>query len=214
MTLRLKINLIVSVLTLLFAAVLVAQQFDDERKSVREEVVAANRVAAQLLNRMVWEYSSQGPQRLLSYLRGMGRVRSNEITLFDARGNALYRSPPPSYKAGRDAPEWFERLVSPPPSTQRVSLRFSLSWRSASAARCSVSMLCCSAPIMRLNATPMAAASVPRSGGRVTSKRPASSVLSASTMRPSGRTACPTSQKTARLDASSSNREAPTSTTN
>ena len=41
MTLRLKINLMVSVLTLLFAAALVAQEFDDERKSVREEVVAA-----------------------------------------------------------------------------------------------------------------------------------------------------------------------------
>ena len=122
MTLRLKINLIVSVLTLLFAAALVAQEFDDERQSVREEVVAANRVAAQLLNRLVWEYSSQGPQRLLSYLRGMGRVRSNEITLFDAAGQALYRSPPPSYKAGRDAPQWFERLVSPPPSTQAIAL--------------------------------------------------------------------------------------------
>ena len=122
MTLRLKINLIVSILSLLFAAALVAQQFDDERKSVREEVVAANRVAAQLLNRLVWEYSSQGPQRLLSYLRGMGRVRSNEITLFDAAGNALYRSPPPSYKAGRDAPGWFERLVSPAPSTQAIAL--------------------------------------------------------------------------------------------
>jgi two-component system sensor histidine kinase UhpB len=79
-------------------------------------------VAAQLLNRLVWEYSSQGPQRLLSYLRGMGRVRSNEITLFDAAGHALYRSPPPSYKAGRDAPQWFERLVSPPPSTQAIAL--------------------------------------------------------------------------------------------
>ncbi len=122
MTLRLKINLIVSVLTVLFAAALVAQEFDDERQSVREEVVAANRVAAQLLNRLVWEYSSQGPQRLLSYLRGMGRVRSNEITLFDAAGQVLYRSPPPSYKAGRDAPQWFERLISPPPSTQAIAL--------------------------------------------------------------------------------------------
>ncbi len=122
MTLRLKINLIVSVLTLLFVAALVVQEVDDERKSVREEVAAANRVAAQLLNRLVWEYSSQGPQRLLSYLRGMGRVRSNEITLRDAAGQELYRSPPPSYKAGRDAPAWFERLVSPPPSVQAIAL--------------------------------------------------------------------------------------------
>jgi two-component system sensor histidine kinase UhpB len=122
MTLRLKINLIVSVLTLLFAAAFIVREIDDERKSVREEVVAANRVAAQLLDRMVWEYASQGPQRLLSYLRGMGRVRSNDITLFDAGGRALYRSPPSSYKAGRDAPAWFERLVSPPPSTQAIAL--------------------------------------------------------------------------------------------
>ena len=122
MTLRLKINLIVSVLTLLFVAALVVQEVDDERKSVREEVAAANRVAAQLLNRLVWEYSSQGPQRLLSYLRGMGRVRSNELTLRDAAGHELYRSPPPSYKDGRDAPSWFERLVSPPPSVQAIAL--------------------------------------------------------------------------------------------
>jgi two-component system sensor histidine kinase UhpB len=120
MSLRLKINLMVSMLTLLFMAALVAQQFNDERQSVREEVVAANRVAAQLLDRMVWEYSSQGPQRLLSYLRGMGRVRSNDITLFDAKGQPLYHSPPSTYKSGRDAPDWFERLVSPPPSARAI----------------------------------------------------------------------------------------------
>lgn len=120
MTLRLKINLIVSALTLLFVATLLAQQFEDKRKSVEEEVAAANRVAAQLLNRMVWEYSSQGPQRLLSYLQALGRVRSNEIALFDSRGAALYRSPPSSYKPGRDAPAWFERLVSPAPSVKAI----------------------------------------------------------------------------------------------
>ena len=121
MTLRLKINLIVSALTLLFVTTLLFQQFQDKRKSVGEEVAAANRVAAQLLDRMVWEYASQGPQMLLSYLRALGRVRSNEIALFDSRGNALYRSPPSTYKAGRDAPAWFERLVSPPPSVQAIA---------------------------------------------------------------------------------------------
>jgi len=122
MTLRLKINLIVGVLTLLFTAALVAREFEDERQSVQEEVVAANRVAAQLLDRLVWQYSSQGPQWLLSYLRGTGRVRSNEITLFDGAGQVLYRSPPPTYKPGRDAPRWFERMVSPPPSIQAIAL--------------------------------------------------------------------------------------------
>ena len=120
MTLRLKINLIVSALTLLFVASLLALQLEDRRKSVGEEVVAANRVASQLLNRMVWEYSSQGPQMLLSYLRALGRVRSNDITLYDARGDTLYRSPPSTYKAGRDAPAWFQRLVSPEQSGQAI----------------------------------------------------------------------------------------------
>jgi two-component system sensor histidine kinase UhpB len=121
MTLRLKINLIVGALTLLFVMVLLAQQLEDKRESVKEEVAAANRVAAQLLNRLVWGYASQGPQVLLSYLRGMGRVRSNEITLRDSRGSTLYQSPPPTYKTGRNAPAWFERLVSPPPSVQAIA---------------------------------------------------------------------------------------------
>ena len=113
MSLRLQINLIVGTLTLLFVAVLVAQQVGEMRKSVNEEVVAANRVAAQLLRRAVWGHAAQGPQALAEYLKGMGRVRSNDITLRDAGGKELYRSPPSSYKAGRDAPAWFESLVSP-----------------------------------------------------------------------------------------------------
>src|SRR5213076_2809930 len=47
MTLRLQINLIVGALTLLFLAALLALQLDAMRKSVNEEVVGANRVAAQ-----------------------------------------------------------------------------------------------------------------------------------------------------------------------
>ena len=85
------------------------------RDSVHEEVVAANRVAAQLLNRTVWRYAAQGTPAMLAFLQGMGRVRSNDITLFDDAGNELYRSPPSPYKAGRDAPAWFDALIAPPP---------------------------------------------------------------------------------------------------
>jgi two-component system sensor histidine kinase UhpB len=119
-TLRLKINLIVGALTLLFLVALLAREVDGMRKSVNEEVVAANRVAAQMLRRAVWGYAAQGPQALAEYLAGMGRVRSNDITLVDARGAELYRSPPSVYKAGRNAPEWFEALVSPPASVQTI----------------------------------------------------------------------------------------------
>ena len=121
MSLRLKINLIVAALTLLFAAAVVTLQLRSLRESVHEEVVAANRVAAQLLQRTAWRYAATGTSAMLAFLQGIGRVRSNEIILFDAQGAELYRSPPPTYKAGRDAPDWFATLIGPPPSVQSIS---------------------------------------------------------------------------------------------
>ena len=120
MTLRLKINLIVGALTLLFMLAVMWLQLGSMRESVHEEVVAANRVAAQMLNRTVWRYASQGAPALLNFLQGIGRVRSNDITLLDPGGRELYRSPPSQYKAGRDAPPWFDRLVSPAASVQSI----------------------------------------------------------------------------------------------
>lgn len=120
MTLRLKINLIVGALTILFVAAVLALQLRSMRESVNEEVVAANRVATQLLQRNAWLYAAQGTPAILAYLQGIGRVRSNEIVLYDEQGRELYRSPPSPYKAGRDAPDWFERLIAPEPSVQSI----------------------------------------------------------------------------------------------
>lgn len=121
MTLRLKINLIVGTLTVLFLAAVIALQLRSLRESVHEEVLAANRVAAQLLNRTALRYAAQGMPAMLAYLQGVGRVRSNDITLIDAQGVELYRSTPPSpYKVEHNAPEWFESLVSPPHSAQSI----------------------------------------------------------------------------------------------
>ena len=120
MSLRLKINLIVGVLTLVFVAVLTTLQFRSLRESIHEEVASANRVATQLLNRTVWRYAAQGPQAMLAFLQGMGRVRANDITLVDDQGAELYRSPPSPYKVGRDAPQWFDKLLAPPPEVQSI----------------------------------------------------------------------------------------------
>jgi two-component system, NarL family, sensor histidine kinase UhpB len=120
MTLRLKINLIVGLLTLLFTAAVMTLQWRSLRDSVHEEVVAANRVAAQLLERLSWRYVAQGTPALVGFLQGVGRVRSTDITLLDAKGNEIYRSPPSPYKPGRDAPAWFERLIAPAPVTQAI----------------------------------------------------------------------------------------------
>ncbi len=120
MSLRLKINLIVASLAILFTAAVLALQLRSMRDSVHEEVVAANRVAAQLLQRTAWRYAAQGTPAMLAFLHGVGRVRSNDITLFDAEGRELYRSPPSTYKAGRDAPEWFSALIAPQPTVQAI----------------------------------------------------------------------------------------------
>jgi two-component system sensor histidine kinase UhpB len=121
LTLRLKINLIVGVLTLLFAVAMLALELRSMRESVREEVVAANRVAAQLLDRTVWRHAAQGTPALLVFLQGLGRVRSNDISLFGADGQLLYSSPPSPYKVGRDAPAWFAELVSPPLAEKAIA---------------------------------------------------------------------------------------------
>jgi two-component system sensor histidine kinase UhpB len=122
MTLRPKINLIMSALTLLFVIAMSWLQLHNMRDSVLEEIVAANRVAAQVLNRTVGRYASRGTLEILDFLQGMGRVRSNDITLLDLAGSELYRSPPSTYKAGRDAPEWFVNLISSQPSIQTIDL--------------------------------------------------------------------------------------------
>lgn len=116
--LRFQINLIVGALTLGFVAVLLGLQLRAMRESVHEETVAANRVAAQLLNRTTWAYAAQGLPALRALLQSLGRVRSNDIALFDLQGAVLYRSPPSLYKAGRDAPAWFAALVLPQQSVQ------------------------------------------------------------------------------------------------
>lgn len=120
MTLRLKINLIVGALTLLFVAAVLGLQLRSMRASVHEEVVAANRVAAQLLQRTAWLYASQGTSAMLDFLQGAGRIRSNDLTLYDGNGQVLYESPPSPYKSGRTAPDWFTAIVEPESKSQAI----------------------------------------------------------------------------------------------
>jgi two-component system sensor histidine kinase UhpB len=56
------------------------------------------------------------------FLEQLGRVRANEITLRAPGGNVLYRSPPPVYKAGREAPPWFAALTLPDLAEQVFNL--------------------------------------------------------------------------------------------
>lgn len=120
--LRWQIHLIVAALMGLFVAAVIALQIDATRRSVREEIVAANRVAGQLLQRVGWIYTNAGPEALVGFLQQLGRVRANDIRLESDDGRSLFVSPPPTYKQGRDAPAWYTDLVTPPLQRQVIQL--------------------------------------------------------------------------------------------
>ena len=124
MSLRLRINLLVTALMLLFTVVLGMIMLDAIRHQIREEITASTRVTVQLLTTAV--HASQfipGNQNghaqietVRSFLQNLGRVRANEVRLYDRLGDLTYVSPPSTYKAGRYAPARFATLVGPPPS--------------------------------------------------------------------------------------------------
>lgn len=127
MSLRFRLNLLITVLMLAFSATVGQIIVSDLRRSIRDEMEAATKVTVQLLTTAVYggQFMPQaGPpyQTTLDYLRSLGRVRAHEIRLNDiVTGVLVYVSPPSPYKAGRDAPQWFSRLVAP--RTEALSLR-------------------------------------------------------------------------------------------
>lgn len=82
------------------------------RDAIHEEVEAASRVAEQWVTVLVRD-SAADTEHLVGQLAAVGRVRANLLELRDADGRLRYRSPGPTYKAGRDAPDWFAALLTP-----------------------------------------------------------------------------------------------------
>jgi two-component system sensor histidine kinase UhpB len=112
-SLRQKISLLFVVVGVLLLAVLATVSVQAARNSVREEIDASNRIAAQLLERVALLHALGGLHGLAGFLAETGRIRANEVLLFDRAGTLLYQSPPSTYKAGRDAPAWYAGLVTP-----------------------------------------------------------------------------------------------------
>jgi len=127
MSLRLRINLLISVLMVAFLVAAGALIIDDTRRSIREEIESGTKITVQLMTAVVYAghfYPSASTQReyLLSFLNNLGRVRAHDIVLEDGLGNVVYKSPESTYKAGRSAPDWFARLVSPQTEAVGISL--------------------------------------------------------------------------------------------
>lgn len=122
MSLRLQINLIIGTLLAVFASLLIGFQLSDTRQSVRDEMEGANTVATQLLSRIHGSAYNANLSNMARFLVSLGRVRAHEIELLDDSGQSIYHSPPPVYKAGRDAPDWYSHIVTPPVQTRVIEL--------------------------------------------------------------------------------------------
>jgi len=125
MSLRLRINLLMTALIVLFALAVGRMTIDDTRSSIREEIEAGTKVTVQMLSAVVYVSQITGTPRrfLLSFLEQLGRVRANHLRLWDTVTNTVvYESPPSTYKAGRDAPIWYAKLVVPPTAPINIGL--------------------------------------------------------------------------------------------
>jgi two-component system, NarL family, sensor histidine kinase UhpB len=117
-SLRFRINLLLTVFTVLFTVAVVKIVIDDTRRAIREEMEGANRVTMQLLTTVVRDSGTIAREGgaddlLLQFLRELGRVRAHDLQFFDSDDKLLYVSPPSAYKVGREAPAWFVALVRP-----------------------------------------------------------------------------------------------------
>jgi two-component system, NarL family, sensor histidine kinase UhpB len=118
MSLRFRLNAIITLVVLLIAAVLAQIVIADTRRAIREEMNAGGKVTHQLMtsvlhNSRLVEDPGATDVKVLAFLRTLGRVRAHEIRYYTSSGTLVYTSPPSPYKAGRSAPAWFSNLVAP-----------------------------------------------------------------------------------------------------
>jgi two-component system sensor histidine kinase UhpB len=123
MSLRLQINIAITVLMSLFIGALIVVEIDAASRSVAEEMEASSRVTGLLLDGITKIDEGADPAWIQAFLTRLGRVRANEIALLAPDGTVLYASPPPTYKAGRNAPGWFARLAAPRIDPLTIPLR-------------------------------------------------------------------------------------------
>lgn len=118
MSLRFRLNLLITLLMLMFMIAVGYVIFNGTKTSIQEGVEASTRVTTQLLDTVIIS-SVQNPdlgythQVLEIFLRSLGHVRGNTISLYDPRGQLIYQSPPSTYKIDEVPPEWFEKALWP-----------------------------------------------------------------------------------------------------
>ncbi|MES2500835.1 MAG: PAS domain S-box protein [Pseudomonadota bacterium] len=129
MSLRLRLNLLITSLLLLFMLGVGYVILKGIKSSIQEGVEAATRVTVQLLDTVVvssiqnpeWGYTHDVMRRFLEHL---GHVRSNEIYLYSLNGAMLFKSPPSKYRANENPPQWFKDMLDPHEKSVTRLIRF------------------------------------------------------------------------------------------
>jgi len=126
MSLRFRLNLLITLVMLIFMAAVAYVVIKGLRTSTQEGIEASTRVTVQLLDTVIisseqnpgWGYTHVVMQRFLEHLK---HVRGTRISLYDMQGNLLYRSPASTYRADVSPPQWFIDILDPvEPSVTRV----------------------------------------------------------------------------------------------
>ena len=139
MSLKFRLNLLITLLSIAFILVVGTLLVNDTRVSIRERVEAASRVTVQLLDTVIVS-SALNPEYgethrvLQNFLQSLGYVRSSHIMLYDIRGNVLYQSPESTFKSDVRPPAWFVKLVEPKTETIERKIRYGTLVVSSSAA--------------------------------------------------------------------------------
>lgn len=139
MSLRFRLNLLITLLSLAFILVVGTILVNDTRVSIRERVEAASRVTVQLLDTVIISSAlnpEMGPTHLVlqSFLGSLGYVRSSHIELFDYEGQMIYSSPESTFKSDVVPPQWFVQLVQPKVERVERKIRYGKLVISSSAA--------------------------------------------------------------------------------
>lgn len=129
MSLRFRLNLLITLLSLAFILVVGSILVNDTRVSIRERVEAASRVTVQLLDTVIISSAlnpEMGPTHLVlqSFLGSLGYVRSSHIELYDYEGRMIYSSPESTFKSDVVPPKWFVKLVEPKVETVERKIRY------------------------------------------------------------------------------------------
>jgi two-component system sensor histidine kinase UhpB len=129
MSLRLRLNLLITALSLAFMLAAGWAIVNDAKVSIRERVEAASRVTVQLLDNVIVT-SAMNPSLgnttdvLNTFLRTLGYVRSSKITLLDFAGNTMYESPQSTYRIDVFPPMWFVNMVQPKEEVVQRRVRY------------------------------------------------------------------------------------------